>query len=133
MPPTAAAAPLPPGTGGNRGAVGGQQFPEPVSRDLQDPGQLGPQPWQRLGLATFPTHHRSALDAQLLGKLFIPGRRDLTCIDPRTGPGAFLGIDLGDAIAYDLKTGLVETVVPPTPARGRGGSPVLPPTPAPAT
>jgi hypothetical protein len=53
------------------GAVGGQQLLDAVSRNPYRLSQLGPQPRQRLCLATFPAHHRGALHAQLLGQLFL--------------------------------------------------------------
>ena len=46
------------------------------------------------------------------------------CVDPRVDPADVLGLKLGEAavirsgLAYDVATGLVETIVPPARVKG---------------
>jgi hypothetical protein len=74
-----------PASRAGRGASDGQQLLNPVRRNRQHLGQLGPQPRLRLSLAAFPAHHRGALYAQPLGQLFLSQAHRLTtlCQKPR--------------------------------------------------
>jgi hypothetical protein len=68
----------------------GQQLPEPLSRDLQRPGQVRPYPRRRRRLAAFPAHHRGALDGQQARQLFLGQAQRLAALGqllpPDRGP-----------------------------------------------
>ena len=61
--------------------IGGQQALQQIRRDLQRPGQPGPDRRQRLALAAFPPHHRGTPDGQHLGQRFLRQPQRLAALD----------------------------------------------------
>jgi hypothetical protein len=68
----------------------GQQLLDPLSGDLQRPGQLRPDPRRRRSLAALPAHHRGALDRQQLRQLFLRQAQRLAALG-KLPPGRDLG------------------------------------------